>query len=392
MLVQQFVFTVVEQPNEKPPYTLKNHLGVTEKGVNSFLLDLLASDRSPATIKTYAFALCSWFNFLHLCGKAWQIAQPKDLRDYVLHLRAAENPYRIRRRAGSPEPGSLNPRTGKPYLAAGYKPSTINHRLSVIHGFYDFQQYIARSASPGIIHVNKRTNAHRNPLEPWPQHHRGLYRQRQPKRLPRALSDDLWAEIFDSLQYDRDRAILCLLVSSGSRAQELLNMNGADVDWGAQRVRLICKGTRHEALVAASPEFFRWLAAYLTKRSPLTPQSPLWVTLRQPERPLSYTALRAILARVNEKLGTNVTAHDFRHTCALRLASDPGVSLVDIQTHLRHRHITTTERYLVAHPDEVIKRLQVRQLNRSLEKSSAPTWEYDPTDLDLLLGNEKAKP
>lgn len=204
--------------------------------------------------------------------------------------------------------------------------------------------------------------------------------------MPRALTDALWAEVFDSLQHDRDRAILCLLVSLGSRAQELLGMKGADVDWGRQRVRLISKGTRDESWVSASPEFFRWLASYLTARSPLTPSSPLWVTLRQPERPLGYTALRAILTRVNERLGTNITAHDFRHTCALRLASDPTVPLVDIQTHLRHRHITTTEVYLVAQPDEVIKRLQVRPPDRTAEKV-AFGWEYDAADLDLLLGS-----
>ena len=163
-------------------------------------------------------------------------------------------------------------------------------------------------------------------------------------------------------------------------------MRGEDVDWGRQRVRLICKGTRAESWVAASPEFFRWLAAYLTSRSRLLADSPLWVTLRRPERRLGYTALRAIITRVNEKLGTNVTAHDFRHTCALRLASDTKISLVDIQTHLRHQHITTTESYLVAHPDEVIERLQIHQSGGSEPKPATPSWDYNAEDLDLLLG------
>jgi len=388
MLVHKQAFTVVEHPGEVPPYLLTSHSGTVEEGTRSFLLDLLASDRSPATIKTYAFALCAWLNFLYSRGKSWQSAHSEDLRDYVLHLRAADNPYRVRHRAGSPEPGSINPRTGKPSLAAGYKPSTINHRLSVIHSFYEYQRHRARGMPGDIVRVDRHPRAHHNPLDPWPQRRRGPYRQRQPKRIPRAIADTLWAEIFDSLHYDRDRAILCLLVSSGSRAQELLNMTGADVDWGAQRVRLICKGTRHEAWVSASPAFFRWLAAYLTTRSALTPHSPLWVTVRQPERPLGYTALRAILTRVNTKLGTNVTAHDFRHTCALRLGADPALSLVDIQTHLRHRHITTTERYLVAQPDEVIKRLQARPAGRSSDRVSLPAWEYDPADLTLLLGTD----
>lgn len=378
-------FSVVERLGDTPPYQITDGSGAAEESVGAFLRDLIASDRSPATVKTYAFALCAWFNFLHARGLPWQSAAHEELRDYVLLLRSAENPYRARRRAGGPEPGSINPRTGKPYLAAGYKPATINHRLSVIRSFYAFQQHAGSDRTFALGLVDRR-NAHHNPLEPWPRRRRGMYRQRQPRRVPRALTDELWAEVFDSLRHDRDRAILCLLVSSGSRAQELLGMRGGDVDWGRQRVRLISKGTRDEAWVAASPEFFRWLASYLTARGPLTPSSPLWVTLRQPERPLGYTALRAILTRVNEKLGTNLTAHDFRHTCALRLASDPAVPLVDIQTHLRHRHITTTEAYLVAQPDEVIKRLQAPHSDTSAGKPPAG-WEYTAADLDLLLGS-----
>lgn len=381
-------FSVVERPDDTPPYQITDNSGAVEESVSAFLRDLIASDRSSATVKTYAFVLCAWLNFLHSHGLMWQSATLEELRDYVLLLRSAENPYRARRRTGAPEPGSVNPRTGKSYLAPGYKPSTINHRLSVIHSFYAFQQHVSRGQTFALSLIDRRRNAHHNPLEPWPQHRRGLYRQRQPKRVPRTLTDDLWAEVFDSLQHDRDRAILCLLVSSGSRAQELLSMKGGDVDWGRQRVRLLSKGTRDETWVAASPEFFRWLAAYLTARSPLTPDSPLWVTLRRPERPLGYTALRAILTRVNEKLGTNITAHDFRHTCASRLASDPSISLVDVQSHLRHRHITTTEAYLVAQPDEVIKRLQAQQqVGLPAEKSSTAIWEYDTEDLDLLLGD-----
>jgi integrase len=389
MLVQKSPFIVVAEPNTKPHFKIVNRTGRADKDVLSFLLDLLASDRSPETIKSYAFGLCAWFNFLHSRTKSWQTARSQDLRDYVLHLRDANNPYRVRRRPNSPEPGSANLQTGKPSLGPGYKLSTINHRLSVIQSFYDFQHHAGTIASD-IVRLDRPRIGHHNPLEPWPLRRRGPYRQRTQKRVPRGLSDALWDNIFDNLQCDRDRAILCLLTSSGSRAQELLNMKGADIDWGGQRVQLICKGTRQENWVGASPEFFRWLAAYLTKRSQLTAKSPLWVTLRKPERSMKYTALRAIFTRINHKIGTNVTAHDFRHTCALRLAADPKISLVDIQTHLRHRHITTTERYLVAHPDEVIKRLQAHQAKKPLPKISNNTWKYDSADLGLLLGKEGA--
>ena len=367
-----------------------------EPAVQAFLLDLLAGDRSSATIRTYAFALCSWLNFLASRDSCWQKATLSCLRDYILHLRAADNPHRARHRAGGPSPGSINARTGKPYLATGYKAATINAHLSVIQGFHAFQEQVAgHETANELLSGKRRRHPHHNPLEPWTRQARGRFRQRQPRRLPRALSDSLWAELFADVEHDRDRAILCLLVSSAARAQELLDMRGADLDWAGQRVCLICKGTRHRAWVAASPEFFRWLASYLVQRGPVAPDGPLWVTLRAPIRQLGYTALRAIFTRANQRLGTNITAHDLRHTCALRLAGDPAVPLVHIQSHLRHQSIGTTQLYLTVRTDEVVTGVHA---HLSRKPSDAPAadrhagWTYDPADLQVLLGPNEAMP
>lgn len=392
----QPIFRVRPGLGDGPNYEVVGRGDEAEPAVRAFLLDLLAGDRSPATIKTYAFALCSWLNFLGSRGGGWQEATLSHLRDFVLHLRTADNPHRARHKPGGPSPGSTNARTGKPYLAAGYKAATINARLSVIQGFHAFQeQATGLGTTGGLISGVRRRYPHHNPLEPWTGQTRRRFHQRQPRRLPRALSDDLWGELFASVEHDRDRAILCLLVSSAARAQELLDMRGGDVDWAGQRVCLTCKGTRHRAWVTASPEFFRWLASYLVQRGPVAPDAPLWVTLRAPARLLGYTALRAIFTRANERLGTNITAHDLRHTCALRLAVDPAVPLVHIQSHLRHQSIGTTQLYLTARTDEVVARVHA---HLSRKPSDAPAadrhagWTYDPADLRVLLGPDEASP
>jgi len=87
------------------------------------------------------------------------------LRDYVLHLRTATNRFCLRRRPDSPEPGSINARTGKPYLGAGYQPSTINHRLSVTEGFYAFQQHTRREPVFAALWPNRPRHAHHLPAE-----------------------------------------------------------------------------------------------------------------------------------------------------------------------------------------------------------------------------------
>ena len=307
------------------------------------------------------------------------------MREYVLHLRSVDNPYRRRQRAGAPAPGMLNSRTGKPYLATGYKPSTINHRLSVLKSYYEYDRM--QETGPKLNPVpapaaGERPNAHHTPDDPWVPMRRAPYRQKQPQGLPRALTDDLWEEVFRCLTSNRDRAIFCLLLSSGSRAGELLKMTSNDVDWGRQCVRLITKGSNAAQWVAASPDFFRWLALYLTDRGDLPPEEPLWWTLREPRGPLTYQALRKILVRINEQLGTNLVLHDFRHTCALRLASDPSVPIVHVQAHLRHKHLSTTERYLRARPEDVIASVQSQrralhtQPNVSTATPANGNWRY----------------
>src|SRR5260370_1368838 len=78
-----------------------------------------------------------------------------------------------------------------------------------------------------------------------------------------------------------------------------------------------------------------------------------------PERQaLNYDALRAVLRRVNEPLGTNWTMHDMRHTCALRMVRSQTLSLRDVQTILGHAHLTTTQLYLIADDHEVHQRVR----------------------------------
>jgi integrase len=375
-----------------PSYLLLGPGGPTVEPVAQYLLELLASDCSPATLKSYVFGLLDWYRFLERAHVHWERAERQHVRDYVLHLRSAQNPYRKRVRPGSPPAGSLNARTGKPYLSEGYKPSTINHRLAVIRSFYAFHLRAGRGPLTNPVPVDTRTggrrSAHHRPGDPWRAEGRSPYRQRQPTRVPRGISDELWAEIFQALTHNRDRAIVCLLVSAGARAQELLGMTGSDVDWGRQCVRLITKGTRNAEWVAASPEFFQWLARYLTERGPVASGDPLWVTMRAPRRPLNYQALRAVVVRVNRRLGANLVLHDFRHTCALRLASDPRLALTDVQSHLRHKHLSSTETYLTARPEEVIRRVQVHGQVAGTEATQGgiPRWTYEPRDLDVLLG------
>lgn len=380
-------YRVRAQVHRQPPYTLVDQNDDVFMPGEDYLLDLQASDLSPLTLKGYADQLKSFLNALEPLGIGWDAVRADQVRDHVLWMKRGTKRNRIPRRADSPVPGSLNPRTGKPYLATGYQPATINHRLTVITGFYQHQ--IARGAfdppNPAKP-FRRRRYAHHPPEDPWARDARAPYRQRFPKTQPRYLSDAQWDEFFQALTCDRDRALFSLAVSAGSRAGEGLRMRLCDVNFGDQTVRLIAKGTRNEDWVRAAPDFFIWLNRYVARSyADIVPEAPLWVTRRHPRRPLTYDALRAVLTRVNTALGTNWTFHDFRHTCGYRLGRDPQMTLVAIQSHLRHAHVTTTQRYLAQREEDVQQQLaehHQRRLSGGLLPKGKAEYQYDPADLD----------
>jgi integrase len=168
----------------------------------------------------------------------------------------------------------------------------------------------------------------------------------------------MWDELFAAMTCDRDRALLLCYVSSGARANELLGVAVGDVDWAGARLYVVSKGTRLRQPVPVSPEAIRYLTYYLDAEGVLGADEPLWRTRRGASRPVSYWAMRRVLQRANEKLGTNWSLHDLRHTAATRMANDPQMTLREVQAVLRHAHIETTGRYLTVRVEDMFDKLQ----------------------------------
>jgi integrase len=217
-------------------------------------------------------------------------------------------------------PGSVNVRTGKRHLDDHFAPTTINHNLAVVTGFYDYFLGLGRGPLRNPVPARQarnggRVNAHHNPVEVFAVGPRADYRQKVPRQLPRAIPDGMFDELFGRMASDRDRALLAFYVSTGARPAELIDVDQSRVDYGEQLVGVIRKGTRALQWLPASPDAFVWLRLYQGQLPGelVGPNKPLWWTLRQPLRPLNYEAMRAVLRRANTVLGTNWTLHDLRH-------------------------------------------------------------------------------
>lgn len=356
--------------------------------VSRYLRDLHLGDVSALTCRSYGYDLLRLYRLLWALDVGWEQATDAEAATLVGWLRVARNPQRRRRGEGRDLVGAVNPKTGKPTLAAGYTSATIAHNLSVVHSFYAFHMHFGRGPVVNPVPENRaRRNAlaHRSPLDVAKPHRRARLRPRVTPRQPRAIPDRQWDELFAAMRCDRDRALLACYVTSGARASELLGVRMSDVDWQVGRMWVISKGTRLRQPIPVSPEALAYLAAYLDQAGLPTDDGVIWRARRGEARPLSYWAARRIIQRAQEQLATNWTLHDLRHTAATRMARDPALTLVEVQTILRHAHITTTALYTAVGLEDLLDKL-AEHYRRPAEPVR---WaaQYDADDVAAVFGD-----
>ena len=270
------------------------------------------------------------------------------------------------------------------------------HSETVLRAFYDF--HCDAGSGPllnpfPLQRKDRRAHAHHNPMEPFGNERGGLYRPKVPSRLPRAVSDEQFNEIFARLPSHRDRALVAFYVSTGARASELLSVTQGGIDPGRQLIRVVRKGSKAAQELPASTDAFVWLRLYQVETQDLVPhgaRQPLWWTLRHPVRPLSYHAVHRMFERANSLAGTSATLHALRHTAAFRMAEDPALPLTDVQFVLGHAQLSTTQIYLTPRKQDVIRRVlahHAEQARRAAQRAvPTPAPGYQPEVLDVLFG------
>lgn len=364
------------------PYVVVDEQSREIEAFSVFLRDLVLSDMSPLTVRSYGNDLLRWWRILGLLGTPWDKADRAEVEVMVGWMRSAANPQRRGNRTFA-----RNTRTGKRPLGPGYAPATINHALAVVASFYAFHARFGRGPvvnpvpeSPG----RRARMAHRSPLETMPGMSRAPLRQKAAILAPRSIPDDLVDELLGALRTNRDRALVTLYLSSGARASELLGVRGDQVDWAGQRVWVVSKGSRSLEPVPASPEALQYLAAYFHEHGTPGPAELIWRALHGKPRPLNYHAARRILQRANASLETDWSLHDLRHTTINRMVTDPNLTLPEVMAVSRHRRISSMAPYLRPRIDEVFEKVQDHLAAPRPERTLSPG--YDADDFAAVFG------
>ena len=163
--------------------------------------------------------------------------------------------------------------------------------------------------------------------------------ERQTRYIP--PEDDFW-KLYESLQ-GQDRVMILAYLHLAARRSELFRLRWEDIDFAGQRLRL---GTRKR--LGGSLEY-DWLpmtdelfnAIVLHRQEAKTE----WV-FPNPDRGTPFIARQRYLKKACDRAGVKPFGlHAIRHLTASILAQ-ADVPMVTIQRILRHKQLTTTERYI----------------------------------------------
>ena len=208
----------------------------------------------------------------------------------------------------------------------GRAQATIRRRLIALRMFFDYLAYI-REKNIGNPVVTQRHYIDQD-------HH-----------LPRDIRQEEIAKLFTAIgDHLRDRTIFILMLHTGMRVGEIVNLRLADIYLSEKRpphLRVIGKGQR-ERIAYLSATATLLLNEYLAKRPGKTEEK---VFLNRRGKPITITGIQLQLAKYCRQADIWVTCHQLRHTFACRMIA-AGVPVTSVQKMLGHTSIRTTQIYV----------------------------------------------
>ena len=161
--------------------------------------------------------------------------------------------------------------------------------------------------------------------------------------LPHTLTLDEVERLIDTAQNVRNRAIIALLYSSGLRAGEITRLAPSDIYKSTMQVHIRNGKNRGDHWTILSERALDLLTEYWYSYP--VKRDILFVTLKNPHKPLHIGGIEAMLKRVGADAGIDVHPHTLRHSFATHLI-EHQTSREYVQAMLGHRSSSTTELYI----------------------------------------------
>ena len=324
-------------------WTVLNGDGVPVEPVERYLAYLTDVERSPNTVRAYAFDLRDFWVFLAGRGLDWRAVRLEDIGEYVAWLRL-------------PAAGRGGEVAVLPSVAPQAAASTVNRKLSALAAFYCHQA--RHGADVGGLLSAWRPAGQRGGWKPFLHHvskgtpvPRRAIAVKAPRLLPRVLGPGQVQAILDACDHLRDRFLLALMWECGCRVGEALGLRHEDIAAAEREVAFVprvnannarCKSGRPRT-VPVSAGLIRLWGDYLHLEYGQLDSDYVFVNLFAGPRgqALTYPAVYDLIRRLRVKVGFSFGAHWLRHTAATRMLRD-GVPIEVVSEILGHGSVAIT--------------------------------------------------
>lgn len=179
---------------------------------------------------------------------------------------------------------------------------------------------------------------------------RRIHRIKTPTTVKEVLTDENLEKLRDECENIRDLSLIELLISTGMRVGELVNLNISNLNFEDRSCIVLGKGKK-EREVYFDAKTKLHLQEYISKRN--DNNDALFVSLREPHQRLSISGIELIVRNLGVNTNINkVHPHKFRRTLAT-MAIDKGMPVEQVQKLLGHVKIETTMHYAMVNQSNV---------------------------------------
>lgn len=168
--------------------------------------------------------------------------------------------------------------------------------------------------------------------------------------VKKVLTDENLERLRDECENIRDLSLIELLISTGMRVGELVNLNINSLNFEDRSCIVLGKGNK-EREVYFDAKTKLHLKEYISKRN--DSNDALFVSMREPHQRLSISGIELIIRTLGINSNINkVHPHKFRRTLAT-MAIDKGMPVEQVQKLLGHVKIETRMNYALVNQSNV---------------------------------------
>lgn len=312
--------------------------------VESFLAYLRGIERSPNTVKAYAFHLKLYWDYLQSRHLDWTAVSIVDLADFMAWLR-------------SPYPDGV---VSMQIEEAKRTESTVNAILTAVCMLYDFHERTGEAPHIPLyrskVMPGRRYKGFLHHITKGKSVRTRLLKLKVPRRAPKTITLTEVQQLVDACNRVRDKFLVCLLGESGMRIGQALGLRHEDIQSWDNQIQIVprddnANGARAKSkdsnTIHVSQALMGLYSGYLQKEFMEILKDDfsdyVFVNLWEGNigAPMTYNAVMDLFNRLKRKTGIAIHPHMLRHTHATELIRE-GMEMAYVQKRLGHASIQTT--------------------------------------------------